>query len=499
MRRNWLARLAAGSVALWVLAGAGLAAPVMAVAAAGGSPRLPLVECRLQHPAGLGSVPARCGMLAVPENPYAPAGTQISLAVAVVPALAAVPREPPLFVVAGGPGQSAADFYTTYAAAFGAVLRSRDVVLVDQRGTGGSNRLACDFPDDFDVAAPSPALIRELSAKCRQGLSGRPQYYTTSVAVRDLDAVRAALGYERIALYGVSYGTRVVQHYVRRFPSRAAAVVLDGVVPPDRALGPDTPLDAQRALDLMFARCRADAACNSAFPDLARRFQALLAELDGRPRQVTLADPSTGAPRSVDLDRARLAGAVRLLNYYSATTALLPLYIDRATKGDYAPIASELLLLSQNLDAQVAYGMNAAVVCAEDVPAYAHLDRARLARTYLGLEQIDELTVLCEGWPKGVVDSDLFAPLHSAVPALILSGEADPVTPPAAAARAAGGFRDALHVVLAGQGHGQLATGCAPRVIARFLTARTARGLDVGCLATVSASPFVIDLSGPGP
>jgi len=471
----------------------------MAVAAAGRSERIALVECRLKHPAGLGSVPARCGTLAVPENPDDPAGRQISLAVAVVPALAAATQEPPLFVVPGGPGQSAADFYAIYAAAFGAVERSRDVVLVDQRGTGGSNRLGCEFPDDFDVVAESPDVIRELSAKCRQGLTGRPQYYTTSVAVRDLDAVRAALGYERIDLYGVSYGTRVVQHYVRRFPSRAAAVVLDGVVPPDRALGPDTPLDAQRALDLMFARCRADQACDGAFPDLARRFQALLADLGGRPRLVMLADPSTGEPRTVEFDRAQLAGVVRLLNYYSATTALLPLYIDRASKGDYAPIASELLLLSQNFDAQVAYGMNAAVACSEDVPAYVHADRARLARTYVGAEQIDELRILCEGWPKGVVDADLFAPLHSAVPALVLSGEADPVTPPAAGARAASGFRDVLHVVLAGQGHGQLGTGCAPRVIARFLTAGTTRGLDVRCLAAATASPFVIDLSGPGP
>jgi len=495
---NRLACLAAGSAALWALAWPACTA-TLAVAASGQRERLALVECRLQHPAGLGSVPARCGTLAVPENPNDPAGTQISLSVAVVPALAAAERAPPLFVVPGGPGQSAADFYATYAAAFGAVARSRDVVLVDQRGTGGSNRLGCEFPDDFDVAAQSPAAIRELSAKCRQSLHGRPQYYTTSVAVRDLDAVRAALGYERIDLYGVSYGTRVVQHYVRRYPSRTAAVVLDGVVPPDRALGPDTPLDAQRALDLMFVRCRADQTCNAAFPDLARRFEVLLAELGGRPRLVMLADPSTGALRTVAFDRAQLAGVVRLLNYDSATTALLPLLIDRATKGDYAPIASELLLVSQNLDAQVAYGMNAAVECTEDVPAFAHIDRARLARTYVGVEQIDELSILCEGWPKGVVDADLFAPLHSAVPALVLSGEADPITPPAAGARAAGGFRDVLHVVLPGQGHGQLATGCAPRVIARFLTAGTARGLDVGCLAAAAASPFVIDLAGPGP
>jgi pimeloyl-ACP methyl ester carboxylesterase len=495
-----LTRRAAGAAALLLLgtlAAGGRAAAASAAAAPGS--RLALADCRLAHPAGLGSVPARCGTLAVPENPAEPRGRQIALAVAVVPALAARPGAPPLFVVAGGPGQAASDFYAAFAAAFDPIERSRDVVLLDQRGTGRSNRLACRFPDDFEVAAPSPALLRELSATCRRGLAGRPEYYTTSVAVRDLDAVRAALGYQRIDLYGASYGTRVVQHYVRRFPARAAAVVLDGAVPPDRALGPDTPLDAQRALDLTLERCRLDAACNGAFPDLAHRFATLLAELQDRPRSLTLPDPATGAPRRLDFDRAQLTGAVRLLNYYSATTALLPLFIDRASMGDYAPLASQLLLLGQNLDQQLAYGMNAAVACTEDVPAYARADRTRLARTYLGLQQLDELAVLCEGWPRGVVDADLFAPLDSAVPALILSGEVDPITPPAAGARAAGGFRDALHVVVAGQGHGQLAAGCAARVIASFLSAGTTRGLDVRCLAAAAASPFVIDLAGPSP
>ncbi len=492
-RPHPLRRVAAPLAALAALAAS------LAPAAAASPPALELSDCRLEHPAGLGSLAARCGALSVAENPAEPGGRRITLKVAVVPALDRRRAREPLFIVAGGPGQAATDFYVAYAGAFAPAQRGHDVVLVDQRGTGGSNRLTCRFPADFDVATPSPARIRELSAACRQGLAGRPEFYTTSVAVGDLDAVRAALGFERISLYGISYGTRVVTHYLRRYPSRVRAVVLDGVLPPDASPLADTPLAAQRALDLAFARCHADGACEQAFPDLARRFRDLQAELAAHPRHLRLADPSSGAARELDFDASAFAGTVRLLNYYAATTALLPYLVDRAARDDYAPLAAQLLMLGSHVDAQLAYGMNAAVTCAEDVPALRRVDRAALAGTYLGGQQLDGLAALCAGWPAGVVDADLYQPLASAVPALLLSGEADPVTPPAYGARAAAGFSDHLHVVVKGQGHGQAAIGCAPRVIARFLDAGTARGLDVACLEAATAPPFVLDPSGPAP
>ena len=487
------ARLRGLLPALALAAGLAHATPAPAAPA-----RIAFSPCRLEHE-GLGSVAARCGRLSVPENPLEPRGRQISLSVALIPALDARSHKAPLFIVAGGPGQAASDFYIGFANAFAPSARAHDIVLLDQRGTGGSNRLSCEFPDDFDVVAPPPAVIRELSAKCRTGLAGRPEYYTTSVAVQDLEAVRLAMRYERIALYGVSYGTRVVQHYLRRYPTRAAAVVLDGVMQPDRPLGPETPRDAERALGLMFKRCAADLHCAETFPALEARFRALLAALDRKPQSVSVPDPSTAEPRTVTFDREQFTGAIRLMNYYSATTALLPFLIDRATRGDFAPLAADLLILSSRLDEQLAYGMNVAVSCSEDVPAYAGVDRAALAGTYLGAEQLDELATLCEGWPHGVVDADFFKPLHSAVPALLLSGEADPVTPPASAARAAQGFSDVLSVVVAGQGHGQVMVGCAPQLLAQFLDLGTTRGLDAHCLDAVGPDPFVLGPNGPAP
>lgn len=496
-----------GCVLAMALAWAGVAATSGPAAAAPPSSRaepqavrgIELQDCRLPHPAGLGSVRARCGSLVVPENHAAPQVRRLALRVAVIPSLDRRSGREPLFVIPGGPGQGAADFYAAYAGAFAQIARTRDIVLVDQRGTGGSNPLHCDFPDDFETGASSPDVLRQLSAACRNALTARPEFFTTSVAIRDLDAVRAALGYPKIVLYGVSYGTRVAQHYVRRFPQRVSAVVLDGVIAPDVPLGPQTPFHAQQALDLMFARCRVEPACNAAFPELARRFDELRGRLAVQPARLTLPDPATAEPRQIDFGSEQLIGAVRLLNYLTASTALLPLFIDRAAKGDYAPLGAQLLMLGAVLDDQLAYGMNAAVICTEDVPYFGAVEPAALAKTYFGAMQLEGLQALCEGWPKGVMDADLREPLHSTVPALLLSGEADPVTPPESAARAAKGFTDVAHVVVRGQGHGQIGVSCAGRVVAAFLDARTAKGLDVKCLEAAAPAPFFLDPAGPGP
>ncbi len=467
--------------------------------AAGPLGPLGLSDCRLDHPAGIDSVAARCGRLGVAENPAEAHGRRLDLAIAVVPALDRSQALEPVFIIAGGPGQSARDFYVAYAAAFARVLRRHDLVLVDQRGTGGSNRLGCELPADLELTTPSAARLTAATSACRAALPGRPQFYTTSLAVRDLESVRVALGAQRISLYGVSYGTRVVEHYVRRHGEHVRAVVLDGALAPDESAEPGVADHATRSLTLLFARCRADAQCTRAFPDPAAKFAALRHTLARHPAHVRLADPLSGAPRELDIDATALSGAVRLASYSSATQALLPYVLDRAAQGDYVPLAAQLLAFGSHLDHQLAYGMNLAVSCTEDLPRVRPADRAGAAHSYLGAAQFELLDALCAGWPGGVMDADLYAPLATPVAALVLSGELDPVTPPEFGARAARAFRDARHVVVPGQGHGQLAVGCAPRLIARFLEAGTTRGLDAQCLEHAAPLPFVLGPAGPAP
>jgi pimeloyl-ACP methyl ester carboxylesterase len=438
-----------------LLVAAGAAHPAVAAAVA-------LTDCRLAHRDRLPTVAARCGTLEVPEDPSRPTGRRITLAIAVVPAISREPRPDPLFLLAGGPGQGARETFVAVAGAFTAVRRERDIVLVDQRGTGASNRLDCDFPDDdLDRPEPPPGEYRRLSQECLRRLSADPRFYTTSVAVRDLDAVRAALGYRRIDLYGVSYGTRVAQHYARRYPQRLRAMVLDGVVPPTLVLGPEMAQDAERALRLTLARCAGEPACRTAFGDPRATWRALRARLEHGTVPVAFVDPVTGQPRRLDFGHAHLVLATRMLSYSARSAALLPLLIDRAVRDDFAPLAAQTAMIAPSLRGELAYGMHNAVVCTEDLPFVdaRTLDRTRLARTYFGTAALDGLLELCRDWPRGALDADLKSPLRSRVPTLLLSGEADPVTPPAYGTLAARGFEDARHVVLSGQGHGQFATG----------------------------------------
>lgn len=484
-----------GLAALLLLAGCLAVRPGAAAPTA-----IPLADCRLSHRSALPTIAARCGTLMVAEHPDAPAGQRLSLAIAVVPAISRRPRPDPLYLLAGGPGQSAREAFVAVAGAFAAVRRERDIVLVDQRGTGGSNRLDCTLPgDELEQPEPRPEDLHRLAQQCLRGLSGDPRLYTTSVAVRDLDAVRAALGHARINLYGVSYGTRVAQHYARRYPQHARTLVLDGVVPPTRALGPDMALDAQRALELGFARCAAEPGCRRAFGDPRASFEALLGRLQQGAVPVAFRDPVTGLPRSLAFGRAHLVLAVRLLSYDARTAALLPLLIDRGSRDDLAPLAAQAAMIAPRLRGELAFGMHNAVVCTEDLPFVdpRTIDRAGLARTYFGAAPLEGLLALCRDWPRGRLDADLRTPLRSDVPALLLSGEADPVTPPAYGELAALGFSDARHLVLAGQGHGQFGTGCVPQLLRRFLEAGTTHDLDTGCAALVRAAPFFLDFNGP--
>jgi pimeloyl-ACP methyl ester carboxylesterase len=388
------------------------------------------------------------------------------------------------------------------AGAFARIQRERDIVLVDQRGTGGSNALDCEFPEDEELADMTPQQIRAHAESCLASLKADPRLYTTSIAVRDLDAVRVALGYERINLYGVSYGTRVAQHYLRRFPERTRAVILDGVVPPNVALVADGALQAQRALDLIFARCRAEATCQQAFRDPAASFAELRAALERTPATVTMADPITGVVHSETIRAVHLQAATRFLSYSPDHAALLPLLLhEGAVRHNLAPLAAQAEILTSHYADAVSYGMHNAVVCTEDAPLLesAAIDRAALARTYLGTVQLDGLIEVCKAWPRGVIDPDFHEPLQSTAPVMLLSGTADPVTPPSYGERVRAGLTQSMHVVLEGQGHGQLGSGCVPRLLAEFVERGATQGLDLTCTHSILPAPFFVTFAGPPP
>lgn len=468
---------------------------------AGAAPRF--TPCRLEHASRLRAYPAECATLSVPEDASSPTGRQVRLFVARVPAINRRSRSDPLFLIAGGPGMGTADMYTGVAQAFARVGRDRDIVLVDQRGTGRSTPLTCGLSDEVLLEGREADIVA-VTARCRDTLQAQHDLtqFTTSVAVRDLDAVRAALGYEQINLYGVSYGTRVAQHYLRRFPQHTRSVILDGVAPPGLSLGPAIATDAEAALDRILARCRLDGECRKAFGDPSAAYRALRAELQTAPVEVSLPDPRSAAPRTLRFSARHLAAVLRLQSYSSGSAAMLPYALAAAQRQrNFLPLAGLYLMIEASTGNLLAYGMHNSVVCTEDLPFVddARVDRAQLASTYLGVEALDGLRWLCSTWPRGVLDTDLRAPLKSDVPALLLSGEDDPVTPPANASRSQRGLSRARHVVVAGAGHGQVTQPCIDRIFADFLRDADPAALDTRCLARSRPPPFFINAAGPAP
>ena len=493
MRLVWTA-ITCGALILCgrVTAAAGPAAP---------TGLLPLHECRLEHPLKISSFAARCGILTVPENPAEPKGATIGLHVAVVPALNRRAAAAPLFILAGGPGQGAADLYASYAGAFARINRNHDIVMVDQRGTGRSAPLNCSYPEDWQPAANDLSKVRQATLECLAALGNHVRYYTSSVAVGDLDKVRQALKFARIDLYGSSYGTRVAQLYMRRHPEATHAVILDGVTYPEQVIGPDTPADGERTLNLIVARCGQAPDCSVAYPTLRQDLDALRRRFGADRQPLSIGDPATGLPISVEFNRSLLNGALRFLSYNSTEASLLPTLIHQGAAGNLGPLASQTIMMARQIGDNLASGMQNTVVCSEDAPLFEglHMDRQRIAETYQGTDQLDALAQICQVWPRGPVDSDLHSALSSDVPTLLLSGDADPVTPPQDAERAARGLKRHRSLVLPGEGHGQAATGCMPRLMAQFLDDPAPESLDATCLDQHRPAPFFVGMTGPSP
>jgi len=462
---------------------------------------LELRDCRLESTTAPGSIAARCGYLQVPEDHDHSSGGVLSLHVTVIPAMRLSPAADPLFVLSGGPGQAASDFYLSIAPAFARIRRDRDLVLVDQRGTGRSHRLDCALDQDTGLTTTDRTALKRMTQECLRVVPGDVRFYTTSVAVRDLDEVRRALGHESINLYGVSYGTRVAQHYLRRYPAHVRAVILDGAVPASLALGPAVALEAQRVLDNILERCAADARCNAAFPDVAQGFSTLQSRLRARPVELTLPDPLTASPVSLRFGASELGAAVRLLSYTDETASVLPLLIHEAQAGYPQRLAAQYLMIHRRMDRQIAMGMHFAVVCSEDAPGWddERVSQEALQRTYLGTDFMQAMRAVCEEWPPGIVDPDLGEPLRSTAPVLILSGTQDPITPERYGREVSLELPNARHLVLSGQGHGQLGIGCVPLLAARFIDQGSIEELDTSCADKIAAAPFMLSPTATAP
>ncbi len=450
---------------------------------------------------------AQCATLQVPMDPNDPSLGSLPLSVARIESRRRSNNNDALTLIAGGPGQSAIESFPALSFAFRHIMRDRDLILIDQRGTGDSNPLTC--PEDTEPSnldsglnlETDPEEIARLTALCLDSLEVDPRLFTTSVAVRDLENVRLQLGISQWNLYGVSYGTRVATHYLRRYPDAVRTLILDAVVPPQISLGPEIARFAQQSLERIFQRCASEVGCYEAFGDLMQPTLALLDDLEQRPRTITYEDIATGQLATREFTRDQLAVTLRLMSYSSQTAAILPSMLYDAIENDnLAPFARQSDIQSASLSKTLSTGMHNAVICTEDVPYAEPVTQSDAGSpSYLGSEFLDSIVASCTEWPLGRMDEDFKQALTSSKPALILSGTADPITPPVYGDQVASTLSNAKHIVNEAQGHMQAAFGCMPVLMAQFVNAADAKGLDKDCLQRLRATPFFVDANGPLP
>jgi pimeloyl-ACP methyl ester carboxylesterase len=449
----------------------------------------PMGACRLNGMAAL------CGTLDVPENRTDPAGRWIGLRVAVIPTQSRQPLPDPVFMLAGGPGGAATQSLAWAASTFSAV--NRDVVLVDQRGTGGSNRLVVPAPPDLSglVGPEREAAAQAWVDETLEAMPGDPRFYTTSIAMDDLEAVRAALGYDKINLYGGSYGATAAQYYLRQYEANVRSVVLDGGTLLDVPVFERIALNTQRALDLLFDRCAADATCKAAYPDLRTEFQTILARLADEAVTTSVIDPWSGQP--IVIDPVSFASAVHAGLLDGQFSSRMPALLHAGFLGAWDTVAQASADASrQAASDRDVLAMASVIRCSE---AWARYDPTEVERLGAGTFELEAQLAnarmqaeSCRFTPAGVVPDNDAQAVRSDVPVLLILGEADPQDPPSNVADAPTELPNSLTVVVPGQGHTVGHLGCMPSVVVAFINAGTVHDLDVSCAATgVPLPPFL--------
>ena len=454
-------------------------------------PTLALKDCRLP---GIDSA-ALCGTQEVWENRDAKQGRRITLHVAVLPAKRRAKDPDPIVVLAGGPGQGAISLADQVLPLFARLNDTRDLVFVDQRGTGSSNALDCEERDGGSIQSVfEDALPATLVRECLRTLDADPRQYVTTVAMHDLDDVLGALGYAKVNLWGGSYGTRAALEFMRRHPQRVRSTILDGVAPPGMKLPLSFVGDGDAALESLLADCAAQPLCAKSYPSLRQDISALRSRLARNPARAYIQDPVTGEREAVRVtENVLLSGLFRPL-YSPELSSLLPLGIVAAADGDFNPLLAQNLEFAGDVADNLSIGMHLSVICSEDVPRISAEDLASIANSFFGRSLVDDFLGACRLWPHGEVPKDYYDPVRSDAPVLILSGGIDPATPPRHGALVAASLPNARHFIAPHLAHGVSMHGCAPRLIERFVRDGSAKDIDATCLTRIPRPSFVLPL-----
>lgn len=423
---------------------------------------------------------ADCVTLTVPLDWARPAAEKIQVFAAVLPALSRDSARDGFVLVPGGPGQSGDSLVGLATGAFREIRQTRDIVLIYPRGTARSVPLSC--PELKDQLQTDRSKTIAWAKKCGQAQKTATAFFTSAEITRDIEELRRALGYPQLSLWGGSFGSRIVQHYARDYPSVTRLVILDAAAPAGVSIAETAPRAADAALAALDQHCKSDTQCRKQSPALAADVASILAGFSGGAKPLRITDPVTGRLTTVQVDRQLLASTIHLTLYTPQTRALLPQLIAAAKQGRFEPLLAMGATSGATLDDQISIGANFSALCAEDMQMLTAAGLARAARSFMGTRQADQLTDICAVWPHAKIASRFRQPFRSTVPALVLSGALDPITPPEGGDSAASYFRDAVHVRIPASGHISSTFSCAPRQIAQFVSTGKTSLAAWGCV-----------------
>lgn len=447
-----------------------------------------------------------CGFLIVPEQYAEPDGPTIRLAVAIIKSNGTNPAAEPLFFLQGGPGGSTIDTYLQYIALerLDVLREAHDLVLFDQRGTLNSEPvLSC--PEEWKLTEET--LEQELSddeerrlgleagLACRERLVSEGinlSAYDSVENAADVETLRVALGYDKINLYGVSYGTLLALHVMRNHPDGLRSVILDSVVPAQTNFIPEVPRSEARAFNQLFDACAADADCNAAYPNLEQVFFELFQALNAQPARVPMTDPESKRTYQVVFDGDMLESMLFQLLYATEIIPVLPAAIYQMRDGNFSFAAQIMPLIL--FDQTISSGMYYSVICAEDADYTVrdvHITDLRPEIADTAVRDAQYILELCQSWDVELLDAQVDEPVRSDIPTLVLNGRFDPITPPAFGESAAETLSNSYVYTFGNTGHGALTTGECPLEIVSTFLAEPEREPDADCIDEQPAPAFL--------
>lgn len=439
-----------------------------------------------------------CGTYEVMENRNVRKGAKIRLNFIILPAWTLNPEPDPVFIFSGGPGQGSAAVAVAYARRYEKLRRERDIVLVDQRGTGQSNSLPCKRMGSQDSTQTylEDMFPEEYVKNCRKELENKAnlRYYDSTTAMQDINELRSALGYEQINIIGTSYGSYAGIVYMKYFPESVRSAFLSHIAMPNWTYSGSIAPNTEAVLERLLADCSLDPDCSADYPFLRQQLDQVVSELKQGPVFIQIINPFLGCPERVTFTHNNFIHGIRSLLYSTGGSRWIPAFVHWAAAGYYAPIAEYTARYLRDVNENVMDGMYLCVTCTETIPYINYPEARALAQgTFMGTYRLDQQKNACDWWVRGEHPEDFHEVPVMTIPTLIITGEFDPVTPPRYGEELSSYLPNSKHVMIPNAGHefGTVWIDCLDDVVARFISQGSVEGLDVSCVAQHVRPPFI--------